>query len=366
MRPSKSFRRRLRQKERRYYARLDGHFRDRYSRYRNPKWSKEKNKKRIHRLCKVHDSALYFHIKFPSNFSIYSQSDSDDALRACCAISDSHRRILLDLSRVELISAAAAAMLMSCIYKALSKGTFIKCNHPADNKAVAVLQKIGLFSSLGKKSPLSTSVMNSYPDVECWYVYSENSFDAKTIYECVHDFAKHLKNRDESQEISASGIRKLEINVKELIANIVEHAYSKEYTFDKRWLLFARYDHEKHWLTIIISDSGKTIPTTFVQYHQDDPGFSGRIKSALNSDRRLIAMAVQEAGTGTQKGGRGYGLRKVEQYVQEFGGGLFIYSRNGFYKSDGSTAYIHPIKLRKPVEGTIVDLILPLESLLKA
>ncbi len=183
---------------------------------------------------------------------------------------------------------------------------------------------------------------------------------------CVYEFCSEKLEDKEGNDltISKDNIKKIEASIKEMIGNAVEHAYPENYKYDKQWVLFAQYNHDRNEFVIIISDSGLSIPITFVSYHKEDPDFKERIKSSLINDTRLVKMAVQESGSGTDKGGRGNGLSWVEESVQEYGGGLVIYSKNGCYISEGTTVFILPIKLSERINGTIVNILLPLDSLI--
>ncbi len=364
MKSNKKLIRKLRSKERAYYRRLKEPHRRLYIESRNKKLSVNKNRKKIRLKLKSQVDLGSFFIAFPEYVDIYHQPNVRKSLRPCNAIcTTDNLHITLDFRKVKRFSAAITAYLKSTIIKAKSMDKVIRCKCPRNEREKAVLQKVGIFDLISGDKPLSEKDINKHPDVGCWYQYTGTSGDPKLLYECVHEFTSIHLNNNESVAISKETATQIEINIKELIGNVIEHAYSKSYRFDKSWVLYAMYQDENEHLVLVISDSGLTIPKTYIQYHKDDPTFSQSIKGKILEDGYWIKRAVQDSKSGTDKPGRGKGFERVERSIDGFGGSLIIYSKKGCYVSKNSTTYSKNVNLIEPVNGTIVTIELPLESL---
>lgn len=352
-------------KEKKYYSRLNGEYREAYEKVRNPNISINKNKKSVKKYIQSHPESIFdIEIKFPKLFDIYNQKNSKKTIRICNKISSSSGRIFIDIRGVELLSAAASALLISSIYKSISNKCIIKCNYPKLRKSEAVLQKIGFFEALSKENRLPDSIVNNFNDVNCWFIYRDTKFDSETILNIVHDFAcSKLDKIANEPQISKNSMENIEKSIKELIANIVEHAYPEDYGFDKHWVLFAKYNEDNDTLVLVLSDSGKTIPNTFLHYHKDNPNLLEKIKGKAISDTTLIKSAIKFGRSGTDREGRGNGLPFVRKSINDFGGNMIIYSKKGCYIPSKSEYYGKAIKIYEQINGTIVNIQLPLQSL---
>jgi len=343
-------------KEKRYYKRLRGDYKDSYKAIRKERNSIKQNKKRLKSTKKTD----YNRIKFPKELDIYDYHNTRNSLKSCNDIFGKGKYILLDFSVVELLSASVGAYLLSTVLKALSMGKVIRCKNPKDEKSKAVLQKIGLFKIIGKNEPLAEAQVNNYPDIERWFVYRSSKFNSQELYECVHEFTTSHIDKD-SKEMPNEHRKSIEKNIKELIGNTIEHAYPKGYTLDRHFILFAKYEDD--YLDLIISDSGLTIPITYVKYHRENAILKEYLKKGIKSDTTLIEMAVKKDISGTNLDGRGHGLNRAESMIKEYGGAMLIYSKKGYFLNKNNRAGFRHFKLALPIHGTVVNLSLPLESL---
>lgn len=348
-------------KEKRYNKRLKGDYKDKYRATRGKNRSIKENKQRVPKITKSKRTS-YARIPFPKQFDIYSFHNSKATLKACNDIMLKGRFIVLDFTKIELLSASAGAYLLSTVLKALSQKIVIRCKHPKEMKTRAVLQKIGLYTIIGKDEPLTEEQVDEYPDVARWYVYKSNKFNSEELYERIHEFTTiHIDNS--SIEMPDEHRKNIEKNLKELIGNSVEHAYPQKYILDRHFILFAKYDTEKDYLDLLISDSGMSIPITYVKYHGENTILQEYLKKGIKSDTKIIEMAVKKHITGTNEKGRGHGLSKANSMIKKYGGAMLIYSKKGYYLSKNSDRAFHDFKLILPVHGTLVNLALPLESL---
>ncbi len=361
MKLNNKFKRKLLSKEKQYNSRLEGDYKFIYRKKRDPKLSIKRNKRKAKSIKTRVSLAV---ISFPKKFDIYHESNKRQTLKATNGILSKGRRVKLDLYKVEVFSAAATAYLLSVIHKALSFGIVVRCSLPKSEKSRAVLQKVGLIDLLNQSSGLSSSQVSSYPDVKRWYVHKGIDWDGEELSRSINEFTNaHLDDTD-IRQIPDQHRKRIERNIKELIGNILEHAYQENYKYDRHWILFGMYREEKEELVLVISDSGATIPKTYVHYHKDKPTMIERVgRKGLKTDDDLIKMAVQEKVSGTRISGRGYGLKSVEKSVSKTGGSLLIFSRKGQYMSGKQ---IFSVKLRnrgESVNGTVINISLPLETM---
>ncbi len=361
----------LRRKEKKYFYRISGRYREQYESIRNPKISIRQNKKILKLFLKKNPKSIFdIEISFPIKFDIYNQKNSLKTIRVCNLISISSCRIFIDVSKVKLLSAAASALLITSIYKSLTNGSIIKCNYPKLKKSEAVLQKIGFFKAINKEERMSLETIHSFPDIKCWNVYKEDGCDIERITDIVQDISstKFIDEDEDADEvdnlISKNKVKNIEISIKELVGNIVEHAYPRDYPFEKHWVLFVQYIKDTDRLILVLSDSGKTIPITFVKYHKENANFTEFLKKNIKTDNKLIQAAIKYGNTGTDKKGRGSGLPFVRESIINYGGNMMIYSKKGCYSPSKSEFDVNLLKLYDNINGTVINLNLPIESLI--
>ena len=87
----KKSRRKLRQKEKKYFSRLNGQAKLIYKKYRNNKFSVNENKGKIRKLTKEYITEPSFMIQLPKKFSIYDQSNCRSVIRVCNLITKKHK-----------------------------------------------------------------------------------------------------------------------------------------------------------------------------------------------------------------------------------------------------------------------------------
>lgn len=356
----KKFQRRLISKEKKYLRRLRGDYRFQYLSKRRAKLGIKKNKIRANSAVKLYIAT----ITFPKNFCIYNAAYRNTTLNVCNDILCRGKHVMLNLVEVESFTAAATAYLLSTTHKAQSLGITVRCNRPRNIKCRAVLQKVGFLELVGHVFKMPESEVNSYSDVKRWYVHKGINWNGEELHQCISEFTNEHLDGSRISNISPTHRKKIGINIKELIGNVLEHAYPANYRLDRHWILFGMYSEDKEELVLVLSDSGKTIPKTYVQYHKSQPSIKEALgKKHLKTDDSLIEMAVKEKISGTKLEGRGYGLKSVERSVTNTGGSLWIFSRKGQYTNGKSVLGVKLRNSSKCVNGTIINISLPLEVL---
>lgn len=305
-------------------------------------------------------------------FSINHDIDiyNDDNRQALSKICRGIRRfqgnhIHLSFQQGEIkISATGMLWLYAEIFRKIDEGkTKITCNYPSDKKAEQVLQHIGFFKKIGKAERISNDeIQKTDKNIHSWHVLSDstdNGYDPKMV----QNFLEKITDP------TSPDISKINIATKELIANVIYHAYDKPDLLNddkpdllKRWIIFGRV--EKESLIIVLGDLGKTIPVTIkdndLLKQIIDRGDWAAHRRIMKNDSRLIEYAISTEGTKTKEKHRGKGLEEAIKNIKALQGDLAIYSRKGLYKPLLSRQEKRDWKKKTKIEGTIAEIKIPL------
>lgn len=369
--------RKLIRKEKKYFSHIQENISDPYyfKIYKKVRTGKRNslnyNKRRVKKIIKQEKIAHLpsYVINFKERIDLYSSTHSDMTIKYANKISDAKtKRVFLNFKKIDFMSAAATAMLLSAIYRAKSEDKHITCNYPTSPKTCAIMKQVGIFDAIGKKPPKNCNI-DDFPDVKHWYKFvGDTLIDTQEISREAHniiDFCcnKKVENIDDYRD-------SLELNIGETILNIFDHAYEEKST-GKHWVLFAQYIVDKKSLCLIVSDHGIGIPKTFQNYHEQDSKWdifwnrltpSRRANSCIKeSIENLFKLKKSQnyKGNSTQsRKGRGTGLKKIKDEIDKYNSGfLNVYSHDGFYSSIGNKA-----TFKTKIFGTIIEIVIPIKA----
>jgi anti-anti-sigma regulatory factor len=364
-------------KEKRYFSRIqedinDPHYFEIYKKVRTGRQaSLNYNKRRVKKIIKQEKGCQpsVSVINFKENIDLYNSKYSDTTINCANKISNTKtKKVFLNFKKIDFMSAAATAMLLSAIYRAKSKNKYITCNYPASLKTCAIMKQVGIFDAMDKAPPENCNV-DEFPDVKHWYKFvNDTLIDTKRVSQEAHkiiDFCcnKNVENIGDYRD-------SLELNIGETILNIFDHAYEKE-SAGKYWVLFAQYDTDKKSLCLIVSDHGIGIPKTFQNYHEKDSGWdiflnklapshraNNYIKESIENLFELTKSKSYKKKSTQDRMGRGTGLKKIRNEIDKYNSGyLNVYSHDGFYSSVGNKA-----TFKAKIFGTIIEVFIPIEA----
>jgi anti-anti-sigma regulatory factor len=369
--------RKLIRKEKRYFSHIqkninDLHYFEIYKKVRTGnRASLNRNKKRVKKIIKQEKIAIppVSVINFKEKIDLYSSKHSDVTIKDVNKIYNAkNKKVFLNFKKINFMSAAATAMLLSAIHRAKSANKQIICNYPTSPKTCAIMKQVGIFDAVDKKPPKNCNI-NDFPDVKHWYKFvSDVLIEPQKIYQETHkiiDFCcdKKVKNIDDYRN-------NLELNIGETILNIFDHAYEKEST-GKNWVLFVRYIADTKSLCLIVSDHGIGIPKTFQKYHEKDSRWdvflnilapsrhaNNYIKESIENLFKLTKSKDYKNKSIKDRVGRGTGLKKIKNEIDKYNSGfLNVYSHDGFYSSVGNKA-----TFKTKIFGTIIEIEIPIKA----
>jgi hypothetical protein len=266
------------------------------------------------------------------------------------------RRVFIDFSATELISAAAMLSFLAQIETLISMkhvqgNSPISFSHPKSKKVKSILNQIGFYDLLNKP----VGLVEEFEDVNFWHHTSGLCADpgkAKPMLDAI------------SHEIKTEYSKKLYRGFIEAMANSVEHAYPTSGSCNK-WWTFAGVKDET--LVVVICDKGVGIPETLP--HTQPASILRALLLKFNADFNqvkdsvYIRAATSLQNSSTHKKHRGKGLQDVMSVIRSTGTGyLSIFSNKGRYKYTGEkTAFKEYINdYTTSVNGTIIEWSIPL------
>lgn len=369
--------RKLIRKEKKYFSRIqeninDPYYFEIYEKVRTGKRaSLNHNKRRVKKIIKQEKSAHFPScvINFKEKIDLYSSEHSDTTIKYVNKISDAKtKRVFLNFKKIDFMSAAATAMLLSAIYRAKSANKHITCNYPTSLKTCAIMKQVGIFDAIGRMPPKNCNI-DDFSDVKHWYKFvGDTLIDPQKIYQETNNIINFCCNEEVKNIDDYRG--NLELNIGETILNIFDHAYEEE-SIGKHWVLFAQYIVNKKSLCLIVSDHGIGIPKTFQNYHEQDSKWdiflnnltpsrraNGYIKESIESLFKLTKGQSYKSNLTQNRAGRGTGLKKIKDEIDKYNSGsLNVYSHNGFYSSVGNKS-----TFKTKIFGTIIEIVVPIKA----
>ena len=315
-----------------------------------------------HRVFRSNSRVKFF---VPKIIDIYSKKNFEsnvlfiDRVRECCLTHN--RKVFLDFSKVEKVSAGAMLSFLAEIDVITKKSSFgvhaVAFNHPEDQKVESILKQVGFYDLL-KKSKRETK---EYEDVNFWQ-YTSGACSEPVIAQSMMDNIK--------AEVQSKASKKLYRGFVEAMSNSVEHAYlnDKEHSEEDdtaKWWTFAGVKDSE--LVVVICDKGVGIPKTLP--HTQGVGWLQRLFKELSisahkvKDSTYIKAASSLSRTRTGKTNRGKGLKDMKSVTDELKiGYLSIYSNRGFYTYRGTGGAIKEFIYdhKRSINGTVVEWNIPL------
>ena len=258
------------------------------------------------------------------------------------------KRVVVDLHRLENISAGPALMLVSEIKRcsAYSKGrATVTGTYPKSERSREILVKSGFFQAIGVKDPaLPESIENrTYVKIE-----QRSQMEPELAYRLIECF-------NEMSALSKAERKTLYLAALECMDNVREHAYSLEsktpYLY-KEWWLAGYANHETGDIAFIFYDQGRGIPKTIQRRkHQ-------RVVDKLShwSDADWIQRATRRRESRHPSKRRGHGLKRLKIFgtTTNKSGFLKVISNRGFFAL-GNDGGVKKSSLNTPLEGSYVE-----------
>ena len=300
-------------------------------------------------------------IDFGRNIDIYGESARKHLVQNCRDIRENKNPHIHLTFKSESMSMSAAGMLLlyAEIYRKKTEGVKITCGYPSDRKAEQVMQRIGFFNVIEKPNRISDEeIQTSDEDVRSWHAISDTVTKSKDIA----DFLSQITNIPEHRH------NKVNVAVKELIANATEHAY-EEGSAMSHWVMFGRKKGDK--LIVVVGDLGQTIPVSiqkwpeYLTFINKLKEIGRKIPNKLRGDSKLIKFAANAGGKYTTRmrvSHRGLGLSQAISNIVHIKGKLSIYSRGGYVEFFSQSAQVSLKKLNFPIQGTIIEIVVPMNE----
>lgn len=268
-----------------------------------------------------------------------------------------NKKITLDLSRLDYITAAAVLCLFAEIHRCIQLSKLInpiRFIKPRNSNPRYILEQFKFFD--GVNAPAYDVVDDgSIGVIPCTTgTKADNKID---------NLMNVIENNIYEGDLNSGGDNTLYRSLTEAMLNVWQHAYSLQKITEEEieslgkrwWLLGHRIDDD---LYLAIYDRGIGIPTAlpFKYTFEVIDKFLEILKLKNRSDVNMIHAAMEIGRTGTGKPGRGKGLQDVRKFVEENPlGVLRIYSNRGgyVYHSEDDRIEHHTRKLS--LRGTLIQ-----------
>ncbi|TMP49493.1 hypothetical protein CWB79_20245 [Pseudoalteromonas sp. S1649] len=253
--------------------------------------------------------------------------------------------MLLDLSQLEFISAAASVLFLSTVQRARYYGP----NSNGRLNVVVIEPKDpvikGLLSSTGLLAALSCF---RDKDFEQLFLTGSNYLTGNIPKKDAKRLSEHICKKYKLDKLP----NRLSTAIDEGLLNVLHHAYSdKTHSFMKsRWWACAQVvedENKRKHLQCIILDRGVGVASSIAKGYPD--------KLNMNLDSAAIQFAMQEGVTSTGKDGRGLGSEDMKHPIElscenDF---LCIYSHKGEVKFDKQNVTV--LQHLDTVSSTIIE-----------
>lgn len=278
------------------------------------------------------------------------------------AVRNEQRKVFVDFSQTEKISAAAMLSLLAEV-DVLTKQSIhgkhaVSFNHPKEEKIESILKQVGLYDVVGKEKRET----KEFDDVTFWQYCSGSCSEpliAKPIFDELSEMLK-----------GTQGSKKLYRGFVEAMSNSVEHAYidDSEHCEEDRtakWWAFAGVKNRE--LAVVICDKGVGIPNTLPKTQGvskiNDILESFGYKHHKITDGKYIKAATSLTKTRTLAKHRGKGLTDIKAVIDSIGkGSLLIFSNKGEYRYKAQKTLDGVIMdYKTSVGGTIIEWTIPLD-----
>ena len=255
----------------------------------------------------------------PKHLSLYAET-ANETIQFVSSIKkavNDGSKLLLDLSKLEYISAAGAVYLYSeidCIQNEYKPTTVRIDRRTLKNQPRYVIWEFGILNlangsamPTGEVLPVISGKDNEYIKEIIDYLFTKAHLERQLTNVTVAE-AEHL---------ASSAIMEAMLNVK-------YHAYPHQ--TEKHWWFTATILEDE--LYIAICDRGVGIPETLPR-----EGWGERLRGVVGDDSKMIQAAMRYTRTSRKKGGAGYGTRDIQRLIlKQRQGHLTIISGKGHYR----------------------------------
>ncbi len=287
-------------------------------------------------------------VKFPPYISITKKKHREQLLKCLKHIhlrDCKKKSIFLDFRDVKILFPDGAIYLVHKLDKILNKSN-ITGRSSSVTTVRAMLSKLGLHKLMKIAEYRPTKLI---PMVEKWQIIEGESADLGDKYDDVEVQINKIVTDRKSKMI-------LQNAISEAITNVINHAYKPEDEY-KKWLLFFAITPEDNECYIVLSDLGKTIPST-VPVTWTEKLLNPSDLLIAKKDSQLIELATKLHKSATGLDYRGKGFTDIMQVEEDMDGSkVMVVSRNGAWSSEAG-----PKDYAETIHGTTVMWCLPFHS----
>lgn len=267
------------------------------------------------------------------------------------------KQIIIDLSRLEKVTAAAVLCLYAEIHRCMQLSEIdkpVKYIKPRNGKPRRILNQLKFFTGINNPG---------YDVIDEGLIGVIPCTTGTKADHRLDDLMDAIENNIYGGEIYEEGDNTLYRSLSEAMLNVWQHAYKSDkipanevQRLGKRWwMLGHRIDDN---LYLVIYDRGIGIPEAlpFKYTKEVIDKFLDILRLHNRSDANMIHAAMEIGRTGTGKQGRGKGLQDVRRFVEENPSGVLrIYSNRGgyVYRMENDRTEHHTRKLS--LRGTLIQ-----------
>jgi hypothetical protein len=270
-------------------------------------------------------------LKFPKKLCVYDFQFRDECIELLNSIQENANQkklILLDMSRLEYMTASGAVALFSQITSSQirsRKDELFNIILPKNTKMKRQIRESGLWASIrsGGKRKLEKQ----------WQTGNkfQSGTDPDRELDLIIDLLEHQVNLP----------FRLKEAIQEALLNIRQHAYSQTEGIVPRWWQYSSISQDGERFIFVICDKGITIP--------------GSLDTLGLSDADTIEEAMKIGVTSTNKAWRGKGSGNIKEPIEEDEKyKLVVLSRLGLYEYNKVDEPIKKSTLKKQYNGTLI------------
>lgn len=273
------------------------------------------------------------------------------------------RRVILDFSRTTKMVACGTLLLLAEVKRLIeiSGPRRIKCRNVLDGKVGEVLQQIGFFEAIGKR----TSISPSAEDVIHWCSVAGIGAEGEKANQLVETMGDRLP---------PTLLSPMYRGLVEAMTNCAQHAYV-EIRKDGlglrgkgEWWMFAREQDEE--LTVVLCDLGIGIPRSLPLTYGNSViteylARASRASGVTHTDADLVKAAIEIGRSRVREAHRGKGLRDVVDVINSAGTGMLrIHSNRGCYtyRMSAGEATHQRRNYRDSIIGTLIQWTVPITA----
>lgn len=309
-----------------------------------------------------------YHLISPQVLSLFTHEEYESAMHLVkeirTSVLDLNRKVILDLTNCERVDAAAVLKLHAEIelIESLCAKSYpnVTVLPPKSRKVKAFLSRVGFCSSVKAADGAGLLALQSHDD------------GSTILGNLLKDMNRSLYNgeaKTEGEEWAA-----MSLAISEAMLNVRNHAYTFEVEkkreiwperqsfveqIGRRWWIVGETHNDQLFLALY--DKGVGIPNALTK---KDPAVYKVLNRLMRMatrrfgggpDSAAIKAAVAVGVSGTKKGGRGFGLNDISEFVrQNPKGQLRIFSNCGVYKYSSQDKSEQMIEQSSSIHGTLI------------